>query len=389
MAKVDANDVASQGGSDALRRATEAGAREADKAQAEELGLATVEELEHRHKRKYRHAIIYGLLREGEIIQIVAPPKVGKSWLIYYLALCVAGGRPFFLDEWGTSPGPVVLVDNELHPETIGARIPTLIDKMELHPSLKRAITVLTLRGRLKTMGLQGEDPFRRIVQTIAPIKPRLVILDSLYRIIPAGVNENDNNAMTQVMNRLDEYAAHLGNAAFAVVHHFSKGNQGFKDVTDLGRGAGAMAGAVDTHIALRQHELDDHYVLEAVARTWPPPKPVVLRRDFPIWRVTEEDPTLIRGKKGRPARQAPPDFDDAAFASYLTTERMSSQAVAGVMAKRDGYAIQPARRMVRALIESHHLEDLRSVDGPRDCGLFIAEVHRNATYFRLKSKSE
>ena len=48
--------------------------------------------------------LIDGLARIGETINIIANPKVGKSWFTYYLALCVITGRPVF-GRFATTPG--------------------------------------------------------------------------------------------------------------------------------------------------------------------------------------------------------------------------------------------------------------------------------------------
>ncbi|MSR59450.1 MAG: hypothetical protein EXS05_17705, partial [Planctomycetaceae bacterium] len=53
------------------------------------------------------------LLRIGEVMNIVAPPKRGKSWLVAQLILCVATGQDW-LGRFATRKGKVLLVDNEL-----------------------------------------------------------------------------------------------------------------------------------------------------------------------------------------------------------------------------------------------------------------------------------
>ena len=43
---------------------------------------------------KLRPVLIHGFLRLGETMNIIAPPKTGKSWLVTDLALAVATGTP-------------------------------------------------------------------------------------------------------------------------------------------------------------------------------------------------------------------------------------------------------------------------------------------------------
>jgi hypothetical protein len=97
-----------------------------------------------------------------------------------------------------------------------------------------------------------------------------VVALDSWYRMIPAGVDENSNSEMTELYNLLDQYAAMLL-TSFLLVHHMSKGLQGDKQITDVGAGAGAMSRAADCHLILRPHKEDDCAVLQSAVRSFPP----------------------------------------------------------------------------------------------------------------------
>jgi len=56
-----------------------------------------------------RPPVITGLLRTGETMNIIAPPKYGKSWLVTDLAMAVATGRRW-LDAFGTAPGNVLIL---------------------------------------------------------------------------------------------------------------------------------------------------------------------------------------------------------------------------------------------------------------------------------------
>jgi RecA-family ATPase len=76
-------------------------------------------------------------------------------------------------------------------------------------------------------------------------------------------MSENENAAVTAVMNQVAAYADRMA-AAFCLVHHTSKGNQANKSVVDTGAGAAAMARAADCHCVLREHETDGAVVMEA-----------------------------------------------------------------------------------------------------------------------------
>ncbi len=235
--------------------------------------------------------IIQGIARQCESIGIHAKSKMGKTWFAYLLSLCVASGC-HFLGRHRCDRGRVIIVDNELHPETLAHRIPKVADKMGLHDAdWQENLSVLPLRGQLKNV-FELRPFFERVGDC------RLIVIDALYRMLPPGISENDNAAMAEVFNAIDAYAAMTG-AAIAFVHHASKGNQSEKDITDVGSGAGSIARAVDSHLILRPHQEPDHVVLDGAVRSFAPIDPVVLRWDFPLWEVVRDmDPEALKGKK-------------------------------------------------------------------------------------------
>ena len=241
----------------------------------------------------YRDPVIEGLLRKGETMNIIAGPKVGKSWLVLSLALSLSNGNPWLgLD---TMQSNVLLVDNELHVETMAQRLRSVA--MAQCESLTR-LSVLPLRGRAEDiMSCRS-----LIVDEANKNQCGLIILDALYRFLPAGTSENDNAAMTALYNQIDGIARETG-CSIILIHHSSKGNQGEKSVTDGGAGAGAVSRAADAHVFLREHEEEGHVVFDCVARSWPPMDAFVIKGTFQegakIWqKAPGMDPSLVRGRK-------------------------------------------------------------------------------------------
>jgi hypothetical protein len=227
-----------------------------------------------------RTPVVNGLLREAEIANLVSMSKVGKSWLAYSLGLSVQSGA-FWLGKFPTRRGRVLLVDNELDVRTLAFRIPKVAEAMGIDDC--GGLDVHSLRGQLCDIYQLG--PFFR---QFKPGDYSLVILDALYRLWPARMSENDNSAVTAVVNTIASYAERMG-AAFAVVHHSSKGSQTSKSVVDVGSGAAALSRAVDAHIVLREHEQESAVVLEARTRSWEQPAPLCLRWEFPIWTLADD----------------------------------------------------------------------------------------------------
>jgi hypothetical protein len=240
------------------------------------LVISRAVDLIHAHK-EMRRPIIKGLLRSGETMNIIAPPKTGKSWLVSNLAINASLGRKWM--DYDTVESRVLLIDNELHSETTANRLPALCMAMGIDTSELANLFTLNLRGNLIDFNKIGPLLF----DTIEKNKYDMVILDAFYRFICAGISENDNGAMAGIYNMVDGWAQKL-DCCFVLIHHASKGNQSEKGVTDVGAGAGSISRAADTHLVLRQHEEDKHFVLDAAVRSWQPIKPKVLRFDFPLF---------------------------------------------------------------------------------------------------------
>ncbi len=242
-----------------------------------------------------REPVIHGLLRRGETMNIIAPSKTGKSWLVMDLALSIASGG-IWLDTYQAERGNVLIIDNELHEETIAHRIPLVATARKI-PAHHYAdhLFVAALRGQLRD--LFSLKPF---FDAIEPNRYRVIILDAFYRFMPAEMDENDNGKMASLYNYLDFYADRLG-CCFVLIHHTTKGKQAGKSVTDVGAGAGSQSRATDTHLILRAHQESDVVVLEAVVRSWPPVQPCCLRWEFPIWTLaSDRDSAQLRGEKAK-----------------------------------------------------------------------------------------
>jgi hypothetical protein len=260
-----------------------------------------------------RRPVIHGLLREGETMNVIASPKIGKSWLVTDLALSVATGRPW-LETYPTERGSVLICDNELHRETTAHRIPKVMAARGISiDDVGEQIHVANVRGDLKDIFSLGS-----CFESLQPGQFKVIVLDAFYRFMPRDSDENDNGTMSQVYNHLDRHAAQLG-CSFVLIHHSSKGNQSGKAVTDVGAGAGSQSRATDTHLVLRPHEEESCVVLDAAVRSWPPIPPRCLRWTFPVWVPDDRlDPAALRPE--RPRRR--PKTEERANPPERATER-------------------------------------------------------------------
>ncbi len=324
---------------------------------AEGAGTAPIEQLKPISVRKLladhpdlRPPILHGLLRVGETMNLIAPSKVGKSWLVTDLALSVVTGRPW-LETFQAERGDVLILDNELHPETMANRIPKV--------AKARGIPIDAYADRLHTLSLRGRllDLFSlgRLFDTFEHGRYKVIICDAFYRFLPPKTDENDNGTMAHLYNHLDNYASRLG-SSFILIHHSSKGNQSGKSVIDVGAGAGSQGRAADAHIVLRRHEEEDVVVLEGEVRSWPKFEPRCLRWDFPTWqRADDLDPAQLQTDSGG-KKKAPKDESDgwtveAFVASYVTeTPRTRSQIIDKAVS--EGMSTFKARTFLKSAYE-------------------------------------
>jgi hypothetical protein len=319
-----------------------------------------------RRAPNYAPAIVDGLFREREVINVVAAPKTGKSWLVLQLALCVATGRPW-LGFNVPNPGPVYVIDNELHETAFAQRLAASMRS--------NAVSEMDVKGRLFCRCLRQYMPtLDRMLPFLDEAKAlgaKVIIIDAMYRALPRGFDENSNSDMRDFYNMLNRAADYTG-AAIVLVHHTSKGIQAGKAVTDLGAGAGAISRAADTHIALRQHLRAGVVVFDAVTRTFPQASRFCIQAMPPMLvRDDSEDPRLLDGMT--PAEIRHIQGADAAadllankgegqpsgeidIGEYLDDEPMTkTELVDAIVA--DGYPIRAARAAVSEAIETGRVE--------------------------------
>jgi hypothetical protein len=266
--------------------------------------------------------VIDGLLRESEVANLVSVPKIGKSWMVGGLLLSVSTGRDW-LQKHCTTAGNVLLIDNELHEETISDRIPRIAEAMGIGwEQYVDRLHVHCLRGRMLDI-----NSLATLFNRIEPGKFKLVVLDALYRLLPDGSEENSNSDVKSLYNRIDQYAERM-KSAFVCVHHSSKGSQSGKSTTDVGSGAGSQSRAADSHIVLREHEEPGAIVLDGNVRSFPPIEPFCLRWQFPVWHLAEDlNPLALKpDRPARPPKAADPEKEAKEKASQTTPKQFVEQ---------------------------------------------------------------
>ena len=235
-----------------------------------------------------REVLIGSLLRRGEIMQVNNAPKSFKTMSVIDLCLSIATGSAW-LGQFQAKQGRVLLIDNECHVETVENRLHEVAKHrgINLAKDIEDRFVFDCMRGRLTDIHSMSLEYFEQMKDFWHRKPFDIIVLDALYRFLPSGISENDNAAITAIFNTLDRIAGEL-NVAIVCVHHTSKGNQSGKAITDVGAGAGAMARANDTYVAIRQHDVEGMHVFEAKTRSFPDPEPLSIKFEWPCWSVKD-----------------------------------------------------------------------------------------------------
>lgn len=222
---------------------------------------------------KLRPPIVHGLLRRGEVCNWIAAPKTGKTWMVYSLLSSIVRGAVWCGHK--CEPGRVLLIDNELHPETAMNRLWRVAYQDGLDTQhLARMVDVAFIRGARGSV-----EDLEATMRDAGRGAYSLVIIDAFYRFIPAGSDENSNSDMTALYNHIDQIAG-LSEAATILVHHSTKGSQSGKETMDVGAGAGSIGRATDSHVVFLRHETEGCVTMQARCRSWAPVAPKVLHVD-------------------------------------------------------------------------------------------------------------
>jgi len=243
--------------------------------------------------KEMKEPLIAGLLRREEVMNIVAAPKTGKSWLVLQLAIALTTGNTWLGRECTKSR--VLLIDNELHEETESARLRYVANAMGVSNDELDGLSLGMQRGGAKSL---YELPQQLKAINEEKMHFDVIVIDALYKALPKDIDENSNGQITGIYNLIERIAREQ-KAAIVLVHHTSKGNQANKSVTDIGSGAGAQSRAPDTHLALRPHREKGVVSVSCCVRSFRPVDPFCIKRDDNyLWVIASEyEPNDLEGK--------------------------------------------------------------------------------------------
>lgn len=195
--------------------------------------------------------VVPGVIPEG-LTLLVAPPKVGKSWMVLGIALAAAVGGHVF----GAIPvdrRPVLYLALEDGPRRLQSRMRAL--------GIDHGPDGLMFLPRLDTPAAAAIQAF---LDRHGPDKP-LVILDTLGKIRGTyGGNDAYGHDYTQ-MSALKDLVDAMPGSSLVVVHHTNKGEK--TDFLDSVSGTQGLAGAADSILAIKRNRGTGDATLHVTSR--------------------------------------------------------------------------------------------------------------------------
>ena len=197
--------------------------------------------------------VVDGLIPTG-LSLFCGAQKIGKSWLMLKLCLCVSEGRPLW--ELTTTPGDVLYLCLEDTFYRIQDRLFRLTDKAgEASDRLHFAVTSCKLTDGLVD---QLEEYLKEHPGT------RLIVIDTLQKVRTASKDNayaNDYGDISLLKEFADRHALTV-----VVVHHIRK--QGDSDVFNRVSGTTGLTGSADaTFVLEKEHRASDTATLYAIGR--------------------------------------------------------------------------------------------------------------------------
>ncbi len=173
------------------------------------------------------------LPKKGSML-LYGAPGVKKSFLVQYMAFCIATGTPFL--DMPTEQGRVILVNFEISPYGYFWRLRDMGSHFALQENmLFEASPSITY--------LEERENFDRFAADIRPIHPQVMILDCLQACY--GGEENNTREMSVfIMNMAELMTEH--DASLVLVHHSNK-NLLAANSMDRSRGTTKLPGWVDS----------------------------------------------------------------------------------------------------------------------------------------------
>jgi hypothetical protein len=217
------------------------------------------------------------------------PPKSAKTWLGVDLSVSVASGTPALERYRVPTAGAVIYFAAEDQPLRLKERFAAIAQRRGLE---LRTLDIYLLA--VAVLQLDRERDQERLSETIARIRPRLLVLDPLVRM--HNLDENSASEISTLLSFL-RYLERQYEVAILIVHHTRKQGPGTQAGQGL-RGSSDIHAFGDSNLYLRRKA--EGLLLSVEHRSAPAPSPVLLELvcgELPYLKVIGEE----QGEEGEP----------------------------------------------------------------------------------------
>lgn len=226
----------------------------------------------------------------GSVAILAAKPKVGKSTLVYELAVKVAKGEPF-LDR-ATTHGGVLILAVEEHQRDIRNRLDAL--------GASEAANIYVHVGPL----LSGARVLQDIEQFVQDKAINLIVVDTFGMFW--SVRDETNAVEVSTAMRPILSLARLSGACILLIHHLRKADG--QDGDDI-RGSSALFASVDQGLVLKRSQSPIRRVLSARGRYAETPPELTIELTDTGYRALGDSPAANHAMKEQRVWEALLDY--------------------------------------------------------------------------------
>jgi len=203
-------------------------------------------------------------------------PKIGKTWVLLSLAMCVQAGLSW-LGKFNTTKGRVLYIDQENGDKLLGIRSRQIAAGLGLEGDI--GIDWLVLPG----LDLMNPDHIKKLDRIIRDGGYSLVIIDSFAK--SSTGKEDSAQEMARISRHLRELISH-NNCAIVIAHHTTKPYWSSPGSGQESRGSGEIVANADCY--LQMFSDGDKIIIKQTLARWTEPQP-----SFSIKINTDEDDSV------------------------------------------------------------------------------------------------
>jgi len=239
--------------------------------------------------------IITGILSRCEKFELAGGAKSFKTWALIDQSLAISSGNDWW--EFETSPTNVIYLNLEIPEPFFEERVCAVAKARGI--AIPSRFNVWHLRGQR----LYDQNRWLALLLLLKDITEKcsnpLLVTDPVYKLL-GGRNENAAGDVQSLLEQLED-AVQTTQGANTFGHHFTKGNQAFKEPMDRASGSGVFQRDPDTLFTMTSHKKETAFTINPIVRNHPPIEDFVVEWDYPLFVRNEKlDPEEIKQPKPR-----------------------------------------------------------------------------------------